>query len=206
MPSSLPGGGLKKTGQAALVSRPAPAVLEGMVVRTESGFHRVRTDDGQIIVCRAPKRLLLGERVATTAVVIGDRVRVHQSGDKIAIVDEILERRNELVRGAAGGSRYLDVIAANLDLLITVHSLAEPELVRARLDRFVLIAEAAEIPALVCLNKLDLVEQDWAEAAAAPYRAAGYPVILSSTKTGAGIGELQSALHDKLSALVGPSG
>lgn len=180
--------------------------VEGRVVRTESGYHRVLAGD-EVLVCRAPKRLLRqGERVATTAVVIGDRVRVRPLRQGTGLIDEILPRENELVRGAAGGSRFLDVIAANLDLLVVVHSLAEPELNPARVDRFLAMAEAAEVPALVVLNKLDLVDRACFERAAQPYRAAGYEVIGTSSKTGEGIEALRAAVSGKISAVVGPSG
>jgi len=194
--------------RATTAPRAARTLLEGFVVRTESGHHRVLVD-GRVIDCRAPKRLLRaerGERTATTAVVIGDRVRLHELDDGRGVIEELLPRDNELVRGSAGGGRFLDVIAANLDLLVAVHSIEEPEFNAARLDRFVLIAEAAEIPALVCLNKVDLASAGQAEAAAAPYRAAGYPVICTSATAEQGITDLREALNGKVSALVGPSG
>jgi len=159
-----------------------------------------------VLVSRTPKRLLDRERTTTTAVVIGDRVRVRPTKDGTGVIDEILERDNALLRGAAGGHRFLDVIAANLDLLVAVHSLREPEFNPARLDRFLLIAEAAEIPAAVVLNKVDLVPPEEAEPIAAVYRVIGYPVLLTSVKTGAGIDELRCLLEGKISALVGPSG
>ncbi|HZU12992.1 MAG TPA: ribosome small subunit-dependent GTPase A [Chloroflexota bacterium] len=159
-----------------------------------------------MLVSRTPKRLLDRERTTTTAVVIGDRVRVRPTKDGTGVIDEILERDNALLRGAAGGHRFLDVIAANLDLLVAVHSLREPEFNPARLDRFLLIAEAAEIPAAVVLNKVDLVPPEEAEPIAAVYRVIGYPVLLTSVKTGAGIDELRCLLEGKISALVGPSG
>ncbi|HEX6510624.1 MAG TPA: ribosome small subunit-dependent GTPase A [Chloroflexota bacterium] len=188
------------------VAGPSQATtVEGTVIRTESGFHRVLVDD-RVLVSRAPKRLLRGERTATTAVVIGDRVRVQERKDSTGVIEEILPRRNELVRGMVGGGRFLDVIAANLDLMVAVHSLKEPDFNPARLDRFVLIAEAAEIPAVVCLNKTDLSSREAAEAAAAPYRDAGYPVILTSATTGQGIEELRDVLAGKVSVVVGPSG
>ncbi|HLJ66405.1 MAG TPA: ribosome small subunit-dependent GTPase A [Chloroflexota bacterium] len=174
------------------------------MIRTESGFHRVLVGE-RVVVARAHKRLYQGERTATTAVVIGDRVRLRELADGSGVIEEILPRESELVRGAAGGSRYLDVIAANLDQLVAVHSLREPDLNTARLDRFLLIAEAAEIPAIVVLNKHDL-----ARPAEPPevtiYRRAGYPVILTSARAGEHVAELGEALQGKISALVGPSG
>jgi ribosome biogenesis GTPase len=182
--------------------------VDGLVVRTEAGHHRVLLDD-RTVVCRAPKRLLTGagqDRRTTTAVVIGDRVRVRLLNDGTGLIEEILPRANELVRGAAGGSRYLDVIAANLDLLVAVHSFKEPDFNPARLDRYLVMAEAAEIQALVCLNKLDLIDAEEAGRLAEPYRAAGYPVILTCAPSCQGVDELRDAVIGKVSALVGPSG
>jgi ribosome biogenesis GTPase len=181
------------------------SVLTGLVIRTESGYHRVLAD-GRVIVCRLPKRLLQGERTATTAVVIGDHVRVREQRPGHGIIEEVLPRDNELVRGAAGNSRFLDVIAANLDLLVVVHSLREPDINLARVDRFLLIAEAAEIPILLCLNKLDLVDRAEAETIADIYHRIGYRVILTSAPTCEGVDALRGAITENVSALVGPSG
>jgi ribosome biogenesis GTPase len=158
------------------------------------------------VICRALKRLVHGERTATTAVVIGDHVRVRLRDDRTGVIQEVLPRENELVRGMAGGGRFLDVIAANLDLLVAVHSLKEPEINLGRLDRFVLIAEAAEIPTVVVLNKVDLATPAETAIAAAPYRAAGYEVIVTSATQRHGIDELRDVLLGKISVVVGPSG
>lgn len=184
---------------------PISRSTEGRVIRTESGFHRILTPEGTI-VARAPKKLRRGERTTTTMVVIGDLVRVRAAREGDGLIEEILPRENELVRGAAGGSRFLDVIAANLDLLVAVHSLREPDFNGARLDRFLAMAEAAEIPALVVLNKLDLADEGEFAETAAPYRSAGYPVIGTSRRTREGVEELRDALTGRISAVVGPSG
>jgi ribosome biogenesis GTPase len=185
--------------------RPARQTLEGLVVRTESGYHRVLAD-GQIIVCRAPKKLLMGERTTTTAVVIGDRVRLELRKDGTGLIEEILARESELARGGAGGSRFRDVIAANLDLLVVVQSVREPDFNPARVDRFLVMAEAAEVPAVLCLNKVDLVDPREADSFARPYLEAGYRVVETSAKTGQRIQELRELITDKISAFLGPSG
>jgi len=196
---------VKQANRPSVAQRESDVTVEGFVVRTEAGFHRVLSGD-RIIVCRVTKRMLGGQRVATTAVVIGDRVRVRQVKDDTGVIEEVLPRDNELVRGAAGGSRYLDVIAANLDLLIVVHSLREPEFNYARVDRFLLLAEAAEIPALLCLNKLDLVDEAITQETRSPYELAGYPVLLTGARSGMGIDQLQAHVSGRITALVGPSG
>ncbi len=203
--------GLKPAGRQDMTEREHPTApsrgveVEGLVVRTESGHHRVLVGE-RTIVCRAPKRLLRGERTAATAVVIGDRVRALAREDGTGVIEEILPRDNELVRGAAGGSRLLDVIAANLDLLVVVQSLRRPDLDTSRLDRFLVLAEEAGIPAFIVFNKLDLVNQEEAERLAALYRSVGYPALLTCAKSGIGIEDLRQAITGKIGALVGPSG
>jgi len=189
----------------AAIPQTPKLTVEGLVTRTESGFHQVRVGT-QVFVCRAPKRLLNYTRTTTTAVVIGDHVRAHIAEDDTGVIQEILPRRNELVRGAAGGSRFLDVIAANIDLLIVVHSLRDPDFTAARLDRLLLLAEAAEIPALICLNKVDLETPDRTAMISQAYRTIGYPVILTCAKTDLGIATLRHRIAGQISAMVGPSG
>lgn len=196
----------EQRGRPASVAPRPPVTVEGLVVRTESGFHRVQVGD-RVIVSRAPKRLLSGERTTTTPVVIGDQVRVRLLADGTGVIEEILPRENELVRGAAGGSRFLDVIAANLDLMVPVNALREPDFNAARLDRFLLLAEAAEIPVVIVLNKCDLVnDSDECQTLAERYRTAGYPVIITSVPRDQGIAELRAAIRDRISAVVGASG
>ena len=74
------------------------------------------------------------------------------------------------------------------------------------LDRFLVIAEKQEIPAVIVANKLDLVGQELANEIFGLYPQLGYPVIYASAKTGQGVEDLRSALAGKISALAGPSG
>jgi ribosome biogenesis GTPase len=74
------------------------------------------------------------------------------------------------------------------------------------LDRFLVIAERAQIPALICANKLDLVSKREAKDLFDLYDALGYPLIYTSALKEKGIKELRSALKGKISAFTGPSG
>src|SRR5262249_33499913 len=98
------------------------------------------------------------------------------------------------------------VLVANLDLLLVVSAMRDPAPNLARLDRFLVIAEQAEIAAMVIVSKLDLGDPAAAERLYQPYRAAGYTVLLTSAATGEGVGAARVALQDKISAMVGPSG
>jgi ribosome biogenesis GTPase len=68
------------------------------------------------------------------------------------------------------------------------------------------MGEAAEVPVLICLNKLDLMDLARAEELAEPYRRAGYPVVLTCARSSQGIEEFRAGVSGKVSAVVGPSG
>jgi ribosome biogenesis GTPase len=179
-----------------------------MVTRAESGFFTVLLDDGTLVRCRLRGRLKQGRADVVSLVTIGDRVRVTRSGDD-GNVEEVLARQTELVRRAAGPGRkrwLRQVLAANLDLLLVVTSILAPEFNAARLDRFLVVAEDADIPPAICLNKCDLATDAEIAEALAPYGATGYPLIVTSTITGEGLPTLRALLEGRRSAFVGVSG
>jgi ribosome biogenesis GTPase len=99
-----------------------------------------------------------------------------------------------------------DVILANPDQVLIVFAIVEPEPHLRMLDRFLVIAEANELPAVICVNKLDLANAQDAEALFGIYTKIGYPVIYASTVTGEGMEELRAHLSDRMTVISGPSG
>lgn len=142
-------------------------------------------------------------------VAVGDEVTWNDA----AQITEVLPRRNWLSRRGAvpmpGGYAQEQVLIANVDQIVPVFAAANPRPAWNLLDRFLVSAESSEIPALICLTKMDLVEGDQLaeiEAIASEYAAIGYDVVLTSTATGRGLDDLKSRLQGRLSALVGKSG
>jgi ribosome biogenesis GTPase len=152
------------------------------------------------------KRLRRGERLSTNPLAIGDGVLVRRTTEEQGTIEKILPRRNELARAAPGRAALKHVLVANLDLLLVVSAVRDPAPNLARLDRFLVIAEQAQIPAMVIVSKIDLGDPAQAEHLYQPYRAAGYPILLTSAATGAGVDAVRAVLRDRVSAMVGPSG
>ena len=142
-------------------------------------------------------------------VAIGDRVRYVEAGEGRGMIVEVLPRDSKLSRPAPmpGQRVFEQVIVSNADLVLPVFSVANPTPKWGLLDRYLVSAEAADLPALIVINKLDLA---WKNPGFAEeieiYRRIGYPVLLVSAATGEGIQELRQALQDKLSVMVGKSG
>ena len=170
-------------------------------------------------------------------VAIGDRVRFVEAGDghstiphasanpnvvsgmiphvsanpKVAcgMITEVLPRVSSFSRPAATAGQHVfeQVIAANLDQIVPIFAAASPTPKWGLLDRYLVAAEAAGLPALIVITKLDLAwKTSELEKELDVYRKIGYPVHMVSSNTGAGIEELKSLLQGKMSVLVGKSG
>lgn len=187
----------------------AAHIVNGLVIRSESGFYAVLLDDGRTLTCRLRGRLTKVRTDAASLVTIGDRVEVTENVGGEGNVEEVLPRTSELARRSAGPGRnkwLRQTLAANLTLVVVVASIADPEFNAARLDRFLVVVADAEIPVAICMNKIDLASPEAVTQALADYCATGYPQIRASVRTNEGIDELKALLHGNISALIGASG
>lgn len=137
-------------------------------------------------------------------VLVGDRVRLAVADDGSVTIEETLPRRNVLKRRMPGRRRGTRSVAANVDQVVVVGAAQRPEWDPHMIDRFVVVAEANELPCVVVLNKTDLTT-DVAQQLA-PYETAGYRTIITSVKDGRGIDELRETLSGMVSLLTGPTG
>jgi ribosome biogenesis GTPase len=166
----------------------------------------IRTAPGHVRLCEVRRRLLQ-EKSVDTLVAVGDRVWLVPDGRTGGKIERIDERKSVLSRQKPGASQLAeDVILANPDQALIVFSIAHPEPHLRMLDRFLVIAEFAEIPAIICVNKIDLADLDLAKAFFATYEQIGYRVIYASAETGMGIPELEELLTDRITVVTGPSG
>lgn len=180
--------------------------LIGTVLRAQSGFFWVLTEQG-LLECRLRGRLKK-ERQATDLVVIGDQVEVVLVGYGQGAIEAVLPRRSQLARRAAGsrGAYKEDVIVANVDQVLLVFACAKPEFTPRMLDRYLVICEHSELPAIIVATKIDLVGREVAESLFRPYEQIGYPVVYTSIISGEGIADLRDRLIGKISVVTGKSG
>ncbi len=204
-----------------------PVLLNGLVVKAQSGFFSVQTDLG-LIVCRIPGRVkeehqrnidLDPDFYRSDIVAVGDRVQISDLGNGKGEIETVEERERAFTRRAPmpGGRTsqlsehiYKQIIIANPDQAVFVFSVIDPEPSLRMLDRFLVMAEDAEIPSVVCVNKIDLAielgEPDYPELMFGLYADIGYTVVYTSASTGDGINSLHALLKGKISVFAGPSG
>lgn len=177
--------------------------LHGLIIKAQSGFFTVTTRLG-LVVCQLRGKLKQGKATGDLAA-LGDKVWVTVLEDGSGVIEEVEERKQAIVRlDPRPQGEYQQVLLANADQAVFVFACAHPNPKLRMLDRFLVVAEKQKVPPVIVANKIDLVND--AKEIFGLYEAIGYRVIYTSTKSGAGIGELHDALKNKISALAGPSG
>ena len=162
-------------------------------------------------------RIRLKANDSTNPVAVGDRVRFETQPEDLgevtltnpALITEVLDRKNYVVRKSTNLSRQSHVIAANIDMAFAVVTLYFPEVKLPFLDRMLVTCEVYGVPVTILLNKVDLYRQEAPETVENfinIYTKAGYNVVETSAKTGEGIEELRKICDGKVCLFSGESG
>lgn len=161
---------------------------QGIIVRLLGGFYYVEADN-EIIECKARGVF----RKKGMSPVVGDRVEITIPKDGYASIDNILPRKNKIIRPAI----------ANLDKLIIVSSVCEPSPNLFIIDKMTATAVNKGIEPVVVFSKIDLKQAD---EYLAEYKNSGIKTIAFSSVTGEGADEVKALLKDSIVAFTGNSG
>jgi ribosome biogenesis GTPase len=119
------------------------------------------------------------------------------------VIERVEPRRGVLTRGSR---RREHVIVANVDQLVIVMSLVQPDLKPHLIDRYLALAEKGDLSPILCLNKADLTDPVELQPMVGAYSQLGIPTILTSARTGLGIDRLRELLADRATVFSGQSG
>lgn len=189
--------------QAEMPAVDVAKCLPGRVLRVHGLQSIIEVEDGRQFRCsvrRVLRTLATDER---NIVATGDHVWVLPGmGDEGAI--ERVERRHGLLTRASRGREH--VIVANVDQVVIVVSLVEPELKPHLIDRYLASAEQGGIAPVICLNKVDLTEPAIYQPIIGLYSQLRIPTFLTSAATGQGIARLKQKLVGRQTVFAGQSG
>ncbi len=184
--------------------------IEGLVTCNNGNRYQVLLDDGRTVTAAAKGNLRLRGVRTTSPVAVGDRVTVTDADASVAFISAISPRRNYIIRRASNLSKESHILASNVDCVLLVATLTQPVTSTTFIDRFLATAEAYGVPAILVINKSDLLceaeDQELLEAVCHLYRTVGYQVIVTSVKAGSGLDELREAVKGKIVLLSGNSG
>lgn len=168
--------------------------MQGKIIKGIAGFYYIYAEDGNVYECKA-KGIFRKDNFKP---LVGDNVEITvlNEEEKEGSVTSILPRRNSLIRPAV----------ANVDQAFLIFAMENPKPNFLLLDRFLIMMEQQEIPAVICFNKKDVGDKDEMEKLYEIYTGCGYRVVLSSTYEGEGMDEIHEILKGKTTVVAGPSG
>lgn len=182
---------------------------EGIVVRSTGSWYDVDTG-ARVVPSKMRGRFRLEGGSQTNPIAVGDRVTIRLEEDDTGFITIIHERRNALMRRAAGRRVGREqVIVANVDAAWLIQSIRMPKINPGLVDRFLVMAESFEIPPAIVFNKRDLMQpadEDAVFFLRDLYAKIGYEVLMTSVETGEGVDAFRERLRDKTSVVAGPSG
>ena len=184
--------------------------MEGLVVRNTGSSYYVETETGETVECKIKGNFRLKGIRTTNPVAVGDNVTIKINPDNTAFITEIRQRKNYIIRRASNLSKESHILASNLDQVFLIATLAQPFTSTTFIDRFLATSEAYGVPAVLVINKVDLLvepeDQELLQMVEDLYTTIGYAVVRTSAKTGEGIEELKGLLAGKITLLSGNSG
>ena len=186
--------------------------MVGIVYKSTGSWYTVKSENGVFYNCKIKGKFRIKGIKSTNPVAVGDRVHfeVETIGDDtIGIIHKIENRKNYIIRKSVNLSKQTHIIAANLDQVFLLVTLNNPPTYPVFIDRFLITAEAYEIPAVLLFNKVDTYspeETDEIKFLAALYRKIGYTCIGISAVTGKNVDTVKEMMIGKTSMFSGHSG
>ena len=203
-------------------------LLIGQVIQVHSRFSDVE-HAGKTYLCEVRKTL---RRISETQVVVGDRVRFRQApldgaqiarraqggpivrGDmQTAIIEQVLPRATILLRADSFKAIEQHPIVANAKQMLIVASLRFPNVKWGLIDRMLIAAQSGGLKPILCINKIDLIDEAKSSedrvdprAAIAHYQSMGIALLSTSATSGVGLDELRATLTGIETVLAGHSG
>ena len=177
--------------------------LSGRILCVHGLISVVESEAGERFQCATRQLLKSLSTDQRHVVAAGDRILFRPENETEGFIERIEPRHGVLSRTSRGRQH---VIVTNVDQLLIVGSAAEPTLKPNLIDRFLITAEKAGISAIICINKIDLVDPADLQPLVGVYGQMGYQVLLLSAETGFGIERLREMLKNQETVLAGQSG
>jgi len=172
----------------------------------------VKDQHGRIWKARIKGKLKIDDSISSTnPIAVGDIVEFEEEAkeERIGTISEIHDRNNYIIRVSPHNRNQKHIVAANLDLALVVVTIAEPRTSPGFIDRFLLTAEAYHVPAIIVINKMDILKPKHIEKLAhwrEMYGKAGYDIYTTVAREHDSVTELEELLKGKTTLFSGHSG
>lgn len=164
---------------------------KGQIIKSLSGFYYVESQ-GKVYQCRARGKFRKDELKP----LVGDYCEFSVENQNDGYIFQIMPRKNSLIRPPI----------ANVDQALLVFSAKEPDMNTLLLDRFLILIEHENIHPIICVSKMDLIEEETIKNIMSSYEKAGYQVLYVSSTQNHGIEDIKKLFKDKITVVTGQSG
>ena len=185
--------------------------MKGQVIKSTGSWYDVKTEIGQIFKSRLRGKFRTKGIKVNNPIAVGDYVNIEKEAPnkEAALITEILDRKNYIIRKSTRKNGFSHILASNLDQTLLVATLSFPRTSLGFIDRFLVSAESFRIPSIVVFNKADLLgenERDQIYDLMAMYDHLRYKSFLISAENDQGLEELKAELKGKNTLIAGHSG
>ncbi|MBT8188242.1 MAG: ribosome small subunit-dependent GTPase A [Croceitalea sp.] len=186
--------------------------MQGIVYKSTGSWYTVKANDGEFYDCRIKGKFRIKDIKSTNPIAVGDKVNfdLETIGDEtVGIIDGIGDRKNYIVRKSVKLSKQTHIIAANLDQVFLMVTLNNPTTYTSFIDRFLITAEAYDIPVVLLFNKMDSYDEEEkveVDYLIDLYQKIGYQCIALSAINGENIEKVRELMVGKTSMFSGNSG
>jgi ribosome biogenesis GTPase len=186
------------------------ALKNGIVKKSTGSWYIILDDNGELHDARLKGKFKISGSKNTNPIAVGDHVKFTiDSKTNDPVIEQILPRQNYIIRKANNLSRQEHIIAANVDQVIIVATLAMPRTSLGFIDRILMTAEAYDISATIVFNKLDIYDSEsleYLQNLRKMYESIGYNTMAISVKEKQNLDDLEELLQGKTTLLTGHSG
>jgi len=179
------------------------ACLPGRVLRVHGLHSIVESEDGKQYRCVVRGLLRNLSTEERSIVTTGDRVWIRPSLNDEGFIERVEPRHGVLTRASR---RREHVLVANVDQVVFVMSLRDPDLKPHLIDRYLASATQGKLRPILCLNKADLIDPVDYQPLVGMYSQMGVTTLFTSATTGLGIERLRRLLKDRQTVVSGQSG
>jgi ribosome biogenesis GTPase len=177
--------------------------LTGRVVSSAGLTTVVRGSDGSRYECTIRKVLRAMSRDERSLVIAGDEVLFQPTSAGEGVIERVNPRHGVLARSSQNREH---ILVANIDQVAIVVSAADPAIKPHLVDRFLVSAAKGGVAAIICINKIDLVDPTDLQNLCGIYAQIGYEVVLVSAERRLGLDRLRAVLRNRQTVVAGQSG
>lgn len=181
---------------------------KGLVLKSTGKWYEVKGEDGLVYQCQVRGKIRLEGRSTTNPVAAGDIVYFDIEAENEGSISKIEPRKNYIIRKSVNLSKEAQIIAANLDKAMLVVTITRPQTTAGFIDRFLVTADAYDVPVTIVFHKMDQYDEEELEELEelqSVYTSIGYNCLNTSVITGEGLDELKAELSDKITLISGHS-